>query len=175
MRALLLGALLLLAACATPGPGYTVVAPKRVGPAMAPLKECQGGCAFTRNKADDLGDEKIDALFAKVSKDAVGAESESLDMLLFHDGEVRAHLAHSRGKLPPAWEAWLGRELDRQSAFFSLRIVDEQGKIRAVVPETRMALGVKLHMEVTDGDRTGPFNANGTIVRVGRDHLWIRM
>ena len=22
---------------------------------------------------------------------------------------------------------------------------------------------------------TGPFNANGTVVRVGRDHVWIRM
>ena len=69
----------------------------------------------------------------------------------------------------------LRHELRRTTATFSLRMIDEHGVERARVPETAMALGVKLHMQVDDGVHTGPFNANGTVVRVGRDHVWIRM
>jgi hypothetical protein len=38
-----------------------------------------------------------------------------------------------------------------------------------------MALGAKKHMEITETDLGTPMNANGTLVRVGLNHIWYRM
>lgn len=137
---------------------------------------CQGGCALVRDPHDSPSPEKVEEYFTAVGKTPVGSESDALDQLLFHDEEARARLAEPK-PLPVsrAWDGWLRRELSRRQATFGLRIIDEHGKVRALVPDTAMALGRKLHMQVDDGDGTGPFNANGTLVRVSRDRLWIRM
>lgn len=179
MRRALLGSLLLFSACATTqGAGYVITVPTPVADGNhAAAKGCQGGCALVRDPKDDLSPLQIDALLNTATRLAVGTESEALDTLLFHDNEVRAYLL--AGALPaavsPEWASWLSNELHRRTAQFSLRIIDEHGVERAKVPATPMALGMKLHMQVDDGVHTGPFNANGTIVRVGRDHVWIRM
>ena len=172
---------LALTACATTTgavsePAYTVEVPDTVHFTSKPTKNCQGGCSFERGPDDVLNHEQIDALFDAVAKTPVGSESEALDQLLFHDTEVRNHLVGAgRERLPAEWATWLDGELSRTTVHFALRIIDESGKVRAEVPETAMALGVKLHMQVDDGDRTGPFNANGTIVRVAKDRVWYRM
>ena len=129
-----------------------------------------------RNPADSPSPARVEALLREVDQTPVGSESEALDNLLFHDEEARARLAAAE-PLPvsPAWDAFLRKELARREATFGLRIIDEQGHVRAQVPDTAMALGRKLHMQVDDGVGTGPFNANGTLVRVSRDRLWIRM
>jgi hypothetical protein len=167
---------LLLAGCAGEA-SYVVRAPKPFGESHhAWVKGCQGGCALVRNKSDELSPLQIEALINTATRKPVGEESPELDMLLFHDNEARAYfLRGDPNGISPEWSTWLRRELGRTVATFSLRMIDEHGVERARVPETPMALGVKLHMQVDDGQHTGPFNANGTVVRVGRDHVWIRM
>lgn len=175
MRPLILG--VLLAGCAA-GPSYVITAPEVHSDGHHPAaKGCQGGCALVRDPKDALSELQIEALLNTAATKPLGGESEALDTLLFHDNEARAYLlAHPMPpSVSPDWEAWIRAQLHRRTATFSLRIIDEHGKERAKVPPTPMALGVKLHMQVDDGDHTGPFNANGTIVRVGRDHVWIRM
>lgn len=163
-----------LGACAGETP-YRVIAPVPTE-ATPHATGCQGGCSLVRHKEDELTPAQIDALLRELDGRPVGEESLALDTVLFHDAEVRRRLASPDvPAISLAWRAWLDRELARQIAYFSLRITDERGRVRAQVPETAMALGSKLHMQVNDGDGTGPFNANGTVVRVGRDHLWIRM
>lgn len=175
MRALLAAAALTLWGCAT-------VTPRIIEPEVVDFsgggkgKGCQGGCALVRDPHDSPSPEAVEAFFAAVGKTPVGSESDALDQLLFHDEEARARLADPRPlPVPPGWDAWLRKELARRTATFALRIIDEHGAVRAQVPDTPMALGKKLHMQVDDGVGTGPFNANGTLVRVSRDRLWIRM
>lgn len=139
-------------------------------------RACQGGCALVRDPDAAPSPERVEALLIELSRTPAGAESDALDQLLFHDEEARARLAKPTAlPVSPEWEAWLRRELSRREATFGLRILDEHGVVRARVPDTPMALGQKLHMQVDDGVGTGPFNANGTLVRVSRDRLWIRM
>jgi hypothetical protein len=175
-RGVQFASLALLTACATVGEAV-IEEPAVVDFSQGGKgKGCQGGCALVRDPHDSPSPEKVEAYFAAVGKTPVGSESDALDQLLFHDEEARARLAEPKPlPVPAAWEAWLRRELGRRHATFGLRIIDEHGKVRAQVPDTRMALGSKLHMEVEDGIDTGPFNANGTLVRVSRDRLWIRM
>lgn len=177
MKALLGALVLLTSACATQA-DYVITAPTPFADGNhAAAKGCQGGCTLVRDPKDALSSLQIEALLNTATRLEVGADSEALDTLLFHDNEVRAYFLV--GQLPasvsPEWAAWLRHQLHRRTAAFSLRIIDEHGVVRAKVPPTPMALGMKLHMQVDDGDHTGPFNANGTIVRVGRDHVWIRM
>ena len=168
---------LLLSGCAGQA-GYVIIAPKVHSDGNHPAaKGCQGGCALVRDPKDELSALQIEALINTATRLPVGADSEALDTLLFHDNEARAYLLTQPmpAGVTPAWDAWLRAQLHRRTATFSLRIIDEHGVERAKVKATPMALGVKLHMQVDDGIHTGPFNANGTIVRVGRDHVWIRM
>jgi hypothetical protein len=175
MRRLTLSLLALVAAgCGTPQ--YQVIVPKPVQFSAAKKPGCQGSCMFTRAKADELSELQVDALLREASSKPVGEESEALDTLLFHDEETRQRLASGEApQLSPAWDDFFRTELAKTQAYFTLRITDEHGQVRATVPETAMALGVKLHMEVEDGIHTGPFNANGTLVRVAKDRVWIRM
>lgn len=168
---------LFLAGCAGEA-GYVITAPKPVSDGNHPAaKGCQGGCALVRDPKDALSDLQIEALINTATKQPVGGDSDALDMLLFHDNEARHYvLEHGLPEgVSAEWGTYLRTQLLRRTATFSLRIIDEHGVERAKVPATPMALGVKLHMQVDDGVHTGPFNANGTIVRVGRDHVWIRM
>ena len=177
MRALLLTAALALAGCATVAATPRIIEPQVVDfSGGARGKGCQGGCTLVRDPHDSPSPAAVEAFFAEVGKTPLGSESDALDQLLFHDEEARARLADPRPlPVPPEWDGWLRKELGRRTATFGLRIIDEHGAVRAQVPDTPMALGRKLHMQVDDGVGTGPFNANGTLVRVSRDRLWIRM
>lgn len=164
--------------CAGPRPAPRVTVPKPVGTMQTAHLGCQsGGCAYVpAPTALDLPRAELDALIAQVAQTPVGTESLALDTLLFHDAEVRERLAQpDLPTLSPGWAAFLKHELDKQVATFSLRVIDEDGRVRATLPDTAMALGAKKHMEITETDLGTPMNANGTLVRVGLNHIWYRM
>ena len=195
MRKLLLLALPLLLACpkqvtpvtaaseASPVPRGSgavarVTVPHATGTGAAPHLGCQsGGCAYLpAPETKDLPAEQIASLMAAVAGDPVGTESLALDTLLFHDGEVQQALSTpAAAVLSPGWRAFLTHELSRRSAWFSLRVVDEQGRVRASLPETLMALGAKKHMDISESDLHQEMNANGTLIRVGVRSIWYRM
>jgi len=164
--------------CAGPERAARVTVPKPTAVVQTPHLGCQsGGCAYVpAPETHDIPKAKLDALLVQVNASPVGSDSLALDTLLFHDGEVRRRLAEPDAPaLSPAWDAALKQELNKQWASFTLRVVDDQGRVRAELPETRMALGAKKHLEITETDLGTPMNANGTVVRVGQKHLWYRM
>lgn len=177
MRRLLFAGALVAVGCATPvTPRVTV--PKGTATVTTPHLGCQsGGCAFVPAPAQhDIPQRDLDGLLLEVAATPVGSDSLALDTLLFHDGEVRQRLAQPDAPLlPEAWSRALRHELEKRSATISLRVTDEQGKVRIFLPDTAMALGAKKHLELTQTDLGTPMNANGTIVRVGQRHLWFRM
>ena len=173
MRALLLSTLVLTGCATVPVEPQIVLPPEPPAWSAANKRDCQGGCAYVRPEGPS--NEEIDALLAKVNATDVGSESEALDALLFHNAELARRLAtFPAPALRPEWDAYLRSELEHDVALFSLRVIDEHGVVRSELQPTPMKLGSKLHMAM-HGDRLPEFNANGTIVRVGRDHVWIRM
>lgn len=172
MRALI-AATFLLSACGGAVQPRIILPPDPPTWSTAAKPGCQAGCAFVRPTGPS--NDEMTALLNTLNQTDVGSQSEALDAVLFHDAELARTLAsYPRPVLRPEWEAYLKTQLERDSALFSLRVIDEHGVVRSELPPTRMKLGTKLHMAM-HGERLPEFNANGTIVRVGRDHVWIRM
>ena len=134
--------------------------------------DCQGTCQVDAPEA--LSDSAADALLAKVAAMPVGAESLELDTLLFHDHETRHRLDAKAVAVGVEWEAFLRRELARRDVRVTIRVVDETGAERARI-EDYWEIGVRAHHLVEDVKGVPPFEASGTLVRVGREHLWVRM
>jgi hypothetical protein len=183
-RVMLAAGALVLGACVKPVPPGEAVVPRVIlpvatgsGVSTSHLGCSSGSCAFAPPpEAVDIPHEKILELMGEVAREPVGTESLALDTLLYHDGEIGEMIAKGEtGALPVAWIGYLQEQIARRVALFSLRVVDESGAIRAQILEEPMTLGVKRHMEIADSNLHQDMNANGTMVRVGRDHLWYRM
>lgn len=134
--------------------------------------DCQGTCQV--ESPEILSDAATDALLAKVAASPVGTDSLELDTLLFHDHETTHRLDEKAVALSPEWETFLRRELARRNVTVTIRVIDETGAQRASV-EGNWEIGVRAHHMVHDVKGVPPFEASGTLVRVGREHLWVRM
>lgn len=147
-----------------------VYVPEPVGKSKRP--GCQGTCQVESPEA--LKDADADALLAKVNAMPVGTDSLELDTLLFHDHETGHRLDVNEAKVSAEWEAFIRKELRRKNVRVAIRVVDETGAERAHI-EDYWVIGVRGHHMVHDVKGVPPFEASGTLVRVGREHLWVRM
>lgn len=164
------------AGCAGPAAAPKVYLPVPTADLSPVEGGCKSGCAFVR-PADQAGLSavELEQLLAEVARMPLGAESPALDTLLFNDAALRARLEHA----PPgvdlgAWGPVLHREVAKRAVWFSLRLVDEHGVVRAELPDTLIGLGEKKHVGIDRTVDLPPFSANGTWVRVGRDFVWYR-
>jgi len=166
--------LMLLAACAPVEP--TEPAPEVMTTAEVSSDSggaCMTGCAV--EPAGPLSDGEIASLLAKVAVEPYGAPTIALETLLFHTDATRAYLAvHGTNPLDPERGRLLRRELSRTHAIVSMRLVDAHGVVRARVDESRVPLGKKEHIAFKDYVRLQPFEASGTVTRVGLGHIWTR-
>ena len=133
---------------------------------------CQGTCQVEAPEV--LSDAATDRLLAKVAAMPPGTESLELDTLLFHDKETLQRLDAKAVPVPAEWDAVLRRELARRDVLVTIRVVDETGAERARI-DGNWEIGVRAHHLVEDVVGVPPFEASGTVVRVGREHLWVRM
>jgi hypothetical protein len=133
---------------------------------------CQGTCQVSAPEA--LSDAAADVMLSKVVAMPVGTDSLELDTLLFHDHETTHRLDEKAVAMSPEWETFLRRELARRNVTVSIRVIDEAGVERATV-DGNWEIGVRAHHVVHDVKGVPPFEASGTLVRVGREHLWVRM
>ena len=133
---------------------------------------CQGTCQVANPEV--LTPAAADIMLAKVNAMPVGSDSLELDTLLFHDHETEHRLNEGAVKMSPEWEAFIRKELTRKDVLVTIRVVDETGAERAFV-EDYWTIGQRGHHMVHDVKGVPPFEASGTLVRVGREHLWVRM
>ena len=108
-------------------------------------------------------------------KGPVSDESLALDTLVCHFKQVRYLLDElDESPLDQAHMDFLSRELTRDHAMVSLRVVDDAGATRLATTSVRVPIGVKQHLQAQIRDRVQPAEFNGTVKRVGLDYLWAR-
>ena len=170
-------ALALVAGCAPKKPvaaidpaNVRIYVPEPTGKNKKP--GCQGTCQVTNPEV--LTPAAADIMLAKVVAMPVGTDSLELDTLLFHDHETQHRLDEKSTPMSAEWESFLRKELTRKDVLVTIRVVDDKGAERAFVEEV-WTIGQKGHHMVHDVQGVPPFEASGTLVRVGREHLWVRM
>lgn len=157
---------------------YRVIVPKPVSFGIQPVGHqkglCQAGCLYVPGPG--ISDDAVLDNMKALRNVPVGEEAEALDNLLFYDEDTRRVIAKGDPlPLTADWQAFLVKQLLKRNVIFQLRVVDDEGKVRATVEPTLMALGVKRHMDTTNNVKVQPIDANGTMVRVGLNHIWYRM
>jgi hypothetical protein len=74
--------------------------------------------------------------------------------------------------LTPAHQAFLTRQLARNQATVEMRLIDDTGKIHAILAPQQIALSEKQHLVFQS--ELGHLLTAGQVRRVGLNHLWSR-
>ncbi len=136
---------------------------------------CASGCAASHHPTEQLTDRQFDQLLADYSVEPIGDAGEAFETLLYYGRQVTVLLdRHGTGPLDSLRAEILKQELARGHAEVSIRIVDESGVVRALLPPTSVPLD-RRHEFKLDPHDLQPLIASGTIKRVGRDHIWTRL
>lgn len=141
-------------------------------PAVEEGGSCLKGCAV--DPVPPPSADEIASLLEKVGVAAVGEASDAIEILLFHAEAVRSYVETKGTGLDPERDRHFRRELSRKHALVAMRIIDENGVVRARLDETRVPLGIKRHLKFDHYVRMQPLETNGTVVRVGLGHIWTR-
>jgi hypothetical protein len=137
---------------------------------------CQTGCSISSHPIEPLTATEY-MHFVERFANGVGDERDSaLETLLFH-GEQSRRFMDKLGVsgLDEEQSKFLRRELSRTHARMWLRLVDENGIVRAKIDGARMPIGKKEHVAITQTDNLQPPEASGTVHRTGLHHLWTRI
>ena len=99
-----------------------------------------------------------------------------METLLFHwDGTKLWLDALGAPGLNPQQEAFLRQELSRDTYDMEMRLVDDDGSVRATVTRSDVPLDHKEHLEFDlDGSGLQAFITSWRSKRVGLHHLWSR-
>ena len=152
--------------------------PVPTGPAVAKAsaddEECKTGCSLAKHSVPDFTEADYHEALAAYASAPVDVSSEGLDKLLFY-GTRTKKLMQELGTeaLPPSHVEFLRRELSRDHALVSLRLVDEAGTVRVAYGPTPVPLGVKQHLQPAGKDLQA-MEFNGTVMRTGVNYLWSR-
>jgi hypothetical protein len=139
-------------------------------------KTCSSGCGSGAKKyVPPLHKDEFERLIAEFAQEPLDPPGEALESLLFHHRDARSYLAQDWLLwLDPERRAFLRRELSRTHAWIAFRVLDDEGAVRMQVDPTRVPLTEKQHLLPNTVADVQPAEFNGTVVRVGRDHLWVR-
>ena len=145
--------------------------------AQETLKEaCAAGCSVGSHPITPLAASEYREHLQALAQGPEDTRTKALETLLFHGPQVR-ELTRELGLAPLAGEpaARLRRELARTHARLWLRVVDEQGEVRAAVDGERFPIGRKEHVHASVARNLQPPEISGTIQRTGLHHLWTRI
>lgn len=142
-------------------------------PALDPslAEVCATGCAA---EPDPSEDEAAAAVANALQAFAANGEG-ALDELLFHGPATQAALERGASGLSAEAEELLRRELSRTHVELDVRLVDERGVERLRLGSKRVPIGEKQHVHPRRTERLASPEVSGTVQRVGREHLWIRL
>ncbi|MEM7205269.1 MAG: hypothetical protein AAF628_33750 [Planctomycetota bacterium] len=135
-----------------------------------------GGCSSCGGSSHFLpppAPGEFDGWIRRYATEPMAEGSEALETLLYHDARSRELLA-TRGapQLDADRHAYLARELARERAIVSLRVVDAAGTEHLRVDDATVRIGEKAHLHATGQSDACEFS--GTVKRVGVHHLWAR-
>ena len=137
---------------------------------------CATGCAVSHHPTPRLTRDRCRALLAEYQQTPFALESASLDALLYYGAQTRFQLrqASLRDLLDAKHLTFLERELSRERAIVSLRLIDQHGNVRAECPATEVPQHVRQVFKCDVYDLQ-PLVSSGTVKRVGKNHIWQRL
>jgi len=138
------------------------------------VEVCATGCSAVPGLDKDLTEAKFRELIAAYATQPMTEESEALEALLFHGAATRALLETATFELDAERADFLRRELAITHARVDVRVIDEHGRERMHLGETRFPLGEKQHVHAHETARLQSPEVSGTVHRVGVKHLWAR-
>lgn len=146
-----------------------------VAPVTSEEPTCVGSCSAVSDGPSKSSPAKIRTWLREFASQPLSSESPALEALLFHREATKLQLFSSEAlALDPKRQGLLERELKRDTAYLEVRVRDAAGRVRLRLPETRVALDEKQHLE-TENDLAQHVEYSGTVKRVGLDHLWVRL
>ncbi len=138
-------------------------------------EECTTSCSLAKHAIAEFTPSMFHDALSEVAAEAVGQPSLGLDTLLFYNKRTLELLDEiGSGPLSQAHTRFLRRELARDHATVSIRMVDENGRIRASYGPAQVPLGQKQHLSPADTSGLFPMEFNGTVMRTGLYRLWSR-
>lgn len=136
---------------------------------------CASGCAVSHHPTQALTKARFHQLLTEYVAESIGEPGEALETLLYFGRQTVAWLERDGvGPLDSVRANVLHQELQRNYAEVAIRLVDEMGEVRALLPPTQMPLDRRHEFELAPHNLQ-PLIASGTVKRVGRDHLWTRL
>jgi len=144
------------------------------GPAVA--GGCESSCEVgSQGHTAALTDAEFTMWLGSYAADAPEAPELALETLLFHGERTRAQLDRlGYGSLDDAHRSTLDRELSRDRVVVEMRLIDDDGVTRAILPATEIPLVEKQHLLFEDTGSLGQLVTGGKVKRVGLDHFWTR-
>ena len=136
---------------------------------------CASGCAVSRHPTDKLTKPHYLRLLAQCAASDLNADNMAYEALLYFGRQTMSMIASfGTPHLSDDKRSTILRELGRQHARVSIRVVDQWGQKRSWVDEVRVPLD-RRHVFEMQTSGLPPLVTSGTVKRVGQDHLWTRL
>lgn len=136
---------------------------------------CVGSCSAVKDGPSKSDPAQIRTWLREFASQPMSSESPALEALLFHREATKLQLLSMEAlDLDERRAEFLSKELQRDQAYLEVRVRDAAGRVRVHLPEQRVALDEKQHLE-TENDLAQHVEYSGTVKRVGLDHLWVRL
>ncbi len=138
-------------------------------------EDCTTGCSLGKHAIPDFTINDFYKAMEGYAAAAASAEGEDLDTLLFHRKRTLDFLeTEGTEPLSPEHVQFLRRELGRENAIVTIRMVDEHGRTRVTYGPEEVPLGEKQHLAPAEVGNLFAMEFNGTVMRTGLYHLWSR-
>ena len=146
----------------------------KVAKADGNKEECTTSCSLAKHPVPPFDELDYELAIQHYADELPGVESESFEQLLFY-GPRTVHFMKELGTegLSQAHLDALERELARDHALVSLRLVDESNGVVASYGPERVPIGIKQHLAPSN-DELQAMEFNGTVMRTGVNYLWAR-
>ena len=136
---------------------------------------CASGCAASNHPTERLTRKHFEQLIRRYAVGPMDETDLAFETLLYYGRQTREMMVgQSFSVLDPLRLEVLRHELRRPGAKVSIRLVDDEGNVRASLPPTKVPFD-RRHEFKMDTNRVQPLITSGTIKRVGLYHIWARL
>jgi hypothetical protein len=137
-------------------------------------EECNTGCSLAKHSIPAFTPYDFEKTLAAYAALPATEASEELEKLLFYGSRTKQLIEEvGVADLPAEHLGYLKKELARDHAIVSLRLVDENDVVHVSYGPTSVPFGEKQHLAPI-GEGLQAMEFNGTVMRTGVNYLWSR-
>jgi len=137
---------------------------------------CEAGCSISSHPVEPLLRAEYLDLVKTYANGDEGKRLSALETLLFHAPHTRQFMdVIGTPQLGDMEASILRDELSKTHVRLWLRVVDQDGIVRARIDGARFPISQKTHLHMTDTRDLPTPEVSGTIYRTGLHHLWTRI